>query len=339
MSERIPYGVRVAVCGLGNIGETHLANLLTMRGCVVAGVFDQDAERMQVIARRYDLPAYRDWPALLSDRSVDAIILATPGSAHRRGVLACLEADKHVFVEKPLAENVDDAKAIVVAAARARTIVQGGFCERFNSSFLEAKAAMPRLGRVSSVQSSRVAPLSLANPAWRLGPLDTAVHNFDLICWLTGLRAVKLQAFSAQIYSDIPGPTAVTTVVRFDGGLTAIDHIAWVRDGAHPLAACARARMTLYGESGVFDVDLSTRPASLLTADAYVQPDSVVIGRTDYYGCLRLQLDAFLRAIETKSLSPVPAVDGLRAELIAIAALSSLNTGLEVTIPEDAWAS
>lgn len=337
MSERRQSGPRVAVCGLGNIGWTHLANLLTMRGSTVAGVFDRNAERAGTVARRHDLPAYRDWSALLADRSVDAVVLATPGAAHRRGVLDCLEAGKHVFVEKPLADDADDARAIVAAAARSRAVVQVGFCERFNPSFLEAKAAMPRLGRVSSVQSSRVAPLALSDPAWRLGPLDTAVHNFDLICWLTGLRPVTVRALPAHIYADVPGPTAVTTVVRFDGGLTAVDHVAWVRDGHHPLAVCARARLTLFGESGVFDVDLSSRPASLLTADGYAQPDSVILGRPDYYGCLRLQLDAFLRAIETGAPSPVPAADGLRAELVAVAALSSLTSGHEVAIPEDAW--
>ena len=336
VSERNLSAVRVAVCGLGNIGTVHLANLLTLRGCAVSGVYDTD--RKQAVARRFDVPAYRDWPALLADRAADAVVLATPAADHRRGVLDCLEAGQSVFVEKPLAETADDARAVVAAAARSNVPVQVGFCERFNPSFLEAKAAVPRLGRVASVQSSRVAPLALSDPAWRLGPLDTAIHNFDLICWLTGRRPLSVTAHAARLYADAPGPTAVTTVIRFDGVLTAVGHVAWVRDARHPLAACARARMTLYGDAGVFDIDLSSRPASLLTSDGYTQPDTVTLGRPDDFGCLRLQLDAFLRAVETGA-SPVPAADGLRAELLAIAALHTLERGHEVAISEDAWPS
>ncbi len=61
----------------------------------------------------------------------------------------------------------------------------------------------------------------------------------------------------------------------------------------------------------------------------------MTLGRPDYFGCLRLQLDAFLRAVETGAPLPVPAADGLRAELVALAALKSLETGHEVPTPEE----
>jgi predicted dehydrogenase len=329
--------VRVAVCGLGTIGRQHADNLSSLRGCALAGVFDRDAERRDAAAVRLGVRAYRAWAEALADPAVDAVLVATPGAAHRAAVLPALEAGKHVFVEKPLADTLADARAMVAAAAASDRVVQVGFCERFNPAFVEAKCATPRLGRVAAVQSSRVAPLALAHPEWGLGVLDTAVHNFDLLLWLTGRRPVAVRAHGARLYPEVPGFTAVTTTVRCDDGLIATDYVAWLRDAAHPLAACARARLALYGERGVFEVDQTARPASLLTADGFAQPDTVITGRPEYFGCLRLQLDAFLRAVETGGPSPVPAADGLKAELVATAAQVSLATGCEVPIPEGAW--
>ncbi len=335
--KRLHHSIRVVVCGLGNIGRIHLDNLRSLRGCEVAGVFDQDETAAENSVDGMSCRVYSNWEGVLADESVDAVIVATPGKAHRAGVLSALKANKHVFVEKPLADDLADSAAIHHAAKQRQLVVQVGFCERFNPSFIEGRHAVATIGPVRSIQSSRVTPLSLSNPQWGLGALDTAIHNFDLILWLSGQRPISVQSFGVSLYPDIPRPTAITTIIQFESRLTAVDHVAWLRDRAHPLAACARARMAIYGEQGIFDIDLSTRPASLLTSDSFTQPDSVILGRSDYFSCLRLQLDAFLTAIETGSPSPVTTLDGLRAEYIATAAQKSLATGTPTFISEESW--
>src|SRR5262249_22011182 len=142
----------------------------------VAGVYDRDPGRTAAHAARAGVRAYWSSEELLADPAADAVLLATPASAHRDGVAAALAAGKHVFVEKPLADTVADARAIAAASAgHPGLVVQVGFCERFNLQYIEAKRAVPQLGRIRAVQSSRVAPLGLSDPAWGLGPLDTAV--------------------------------------------------------------------------------------------------------------------------------------------------------------------
>lgn len=325
--------IRVAVCGLGAIGGEHLANLRTLRGCAVAGVFDREPARTAAATDRHRVRAYPSFAALLADPGIDAVVLATPAAAHRDGVRAALAAGKHVFVEKPLADTLADARAVHAAARAAGRVVQVGFCERFNPAYLEAKRAVPAVGTVRSVRSSRDAPLRLADPGWPLGPLDTAVHNFDLVLWLTGWRPVAVTAFAEAVYPDWPGPTAVTTVVECDGG-TAVDHTAWVKADAHPLARSARSRLTLHGDRGVFEVDQSTRPAALLTAEGFRQPDTVLLGGPDYYGCLKLELDAFVAAVAAGGPSPVPTAAGVRAEAVAVAALASARTGRRVPVED-----
>src|SRR5262245_2581310 len=105
--------IRVAICGVGKIGKVHLQNLLSLRGCRVAGIYDASAEERARVAQVLSVPAYGTWDELLQDAALDAVVIATPTSSHRELGGAALAAGKHVFLEKPLAGTLEDARAIV----------------------------------------------------------------------------------------------------------------------------------------------------------------------------------------------------------------------------------
>jgi myo-inositol 2-dehydrogenase/D-chiro-inositol 1-dehydrogenase len=239
-------------------------------------------------------------------------------------------------VEKPLAGTLADAEAIAGAASAAAPVVQVGFCERFNAQHLEAKRAVASgaLGRVCAIHSSRVAPYSMSNPAWDLGVLDTAVHNLDLILWLMGRAPATVLARGAQVYSESAIPHTATIILGFDDGCMAVDHIAWLKDDAHPLHHCARSRMMIHGDGGVFQIDLTSRPSSLLRDHAFTEIDSVILGGPEYAGCLKLQFEAFLTSIETGAPVLAPVTDAVTTERVAIAAQQSLRTGREIQLRE-----
>lgn len=320
---------RLAICGLGNIGAVHLENLRSIRGCAVAGVFDTDRSRVPA-----GVHGYSSFEELLGDPQVDGVVIATPSSSHRALAVAALEAGKHVFVEKPLAGTLADAAAIVEAASRSGRVAQSGFCERFNVNYLEAKRAVcgGTLGRIRSIQTSRVAPLSFSDPTWELGVLDTAVHNFDLILWLIGKPPVAVLARGVQVYRESEIPHAVTTLLTFDDGALAADHIAWLKDDAYPLHQCARSRMTLQCERGSFSIDLTDRPSAMLTTNEYRKLDTVILGDPAYYGCLKLQFEGFLRSIEDGAQVLAPLEEALLTERVALAARESLVSGQEVRL-------
>lgn len=324
--------INIAIAGYGNIGKVHAANLASIRGCRLAGVCDIRAEALS------DAPAhlrrYANLTDMLQDASIDAVVISTPSDSHASISEAALQAGKHIFVEKPLAGTLADAEAIVAASAKAPLVAQAGFCERFNPQYLEAKRAVERgsIGSIRAIQSSRVAPYSLGNTGWDLGILDTAVHNLDLILWLMQQAPVSVRCFGAYVYPDAMKCHSATTLLRFDDGTLATDHIAWLRDERHPLHECARSAMRIIGTSGVFEIDLTARPSSVLTAEAYRQVDTVIIGGPDYYGCLKLQFEAFLRSIEENEPVLAPLRDALLAEKVVIAAAESLRTGLEVRL-------
>ena len=94
---------KLAICGLGNIGQVHLQNLRSLRGCEISGIFDLRAEVLERHAKIYGVRTYGSVDELLHDEDSDAVVIATPTASHRELTLAALACDKHVFLEKPLA--------------------------------------------------------------------------------------------------------------------------------------------------------------------------------------------------------------------------------------------
>jgi predicted dehydrogenase len=326
---------RVALCGVGNIGKVHLGNVRSLRGCEVSGIYSLQTAELTQLAAANGVLAYPNADAMFSDPAVDAVIIASPSDTHRALVEQALADGKHVFVEKPLADTLEDAQAIVTAAERhPDRVVQVGFCERFNAQYIEAKssARAGSLGRVRCIHSSRVAPYGLGNPAWQLGALDTAVHNLDLILWLLEEMPVWVFARGVQIYPQSKMQHSITSLLEFASGALVTDTVTWLADAAHPLSKCARSRMHLMGETGSFEIDLSARPSALLTSTEYREVDTVLLGGEAYYGCLKLQFEAFLRSVEEGVPVLVPVSDAYRAEQVVLHIQKSLQTGAPVEI-------
>ena len=326
----------LAICGVGNIGKVHIENLLSVRGCRISGLYDTNRAELKRVAGRFALRAYGSLNEVLDDHNVEAVVIATPSDTHRELTCRALAAGKHVFVEKPLAGTLEDAAAIVDAARASDRVVQVGFCERFNVNYLEARRAVRdgRVGRIRAMHTSRVAPYDMSNPAWELGVLDTAVHNLDLILWLMGRSPASVLARGVQVYADSAVPHSATIVMTFEDGAMAVDHIAWMKDRGHPLNQCARSRMLIQGDAGIFEIDLTDRPSRLLDRDGYRKIDSVIIGAPEYAGCLKLQFEYFLRSVEEGAPVVAPVEDALATERVTMAALESLRSGREVRIAD-----
>jgi myo-inositol 2-dehydrogenase / D-chiro-inositol 1-dehydrogenase len=326
---------RLALCGVGNIGKVHLGNLRSLRGCEVSGIFSLQMAELTQLAAANRVRAYPSAEALFSDSAVDAVVIASPSDTHRALVQQALAAGKHVFVEKPLADTLEDAEAIVAAAKRhPDRVVQVGFCERFNPQYIEAKNSLQAgsLGRVRCIHSSRVAPYGLGNPAWQLGALDTAVHNLDLILWLLEEMPVRVYARGVQIYPESRMQHSVTSLLEFASGALVTDTVTWLADAAHPLSKCARSRMHLMGERGSFEIDLSARPSALLTSTEYREVDTVLLGGEAYYSCLKLQFEAFLRSVEEGAPVLAPVNDAYQVEQVVLHIQTSLQLGAPVVI-------
>ena len=154
---------RVAVIGLGWFGEKHCEALAAIPGVELYALCTRTVKRLRDVADRFGVEhTSTDYRELLEDPSVDAVSVVTMWDQHAAPTLAALEAGKHVFLEKPMASTMDDARAIVAAAeAAAGSFMVGHIC-RFNPRYAAAhrEIAAGRIGRIVSLYARRNIPAS-----------------------------------------------------------------------------------------------------------------------------------------------------------------------------------
>ena len=127
--------LRTGIIGAGRVFPNHIIPLKKLDDVEVTAVCDREYARARDRAAEFDIPhMYTDWRELLAG-PVDAVFILTPPALHAEHAIAALEAGKHVFCEKPLAQNLDDGRAIVEAAEAAGVVCQIGFNNMFEPEY------------------------------------------------------------------------------------------------------------------------------------------------------------------------------------------------------------
>jgi len=146
--------VTFGLIGYGNIGHRHAQHIHAHPHSRLGGVYDIRPERMEACCA--EVPgtvAYPDLEHLLQDPSVDIVSICTPNAYHAQQAIACLDAGKHVLVEKPMALSVADGEAMIAASVRSGSSLFVVKQNRFNAPVQAVRKLMDegRLGRVYSV--------------------------------------------------------------------------------------------------------------------------------------------------------------------------------------------
>lgn len=182
--------IRVGVIGCGAIGKEHIKRLHhKLLGSRVTAVMDVVTDGAKAGAELADeqCKVYDNINDIVADPEVDALVVTTPGFAHKEAVLAAVKAGKPVFVEKPLATTAADCKEIVdTEMAGGRQLVQVGFMRRYDKGYLQMKELLdsgsfgkPLLAkcthRAISVDDAYTTDMAVT---------DTAIHEIDCMHWL-----------------------------------------------------------------------------------------------------------------------------------------------------------
>jgi len=179
--------VRVGIVGLGYWGPNLVRNLHEVAGAEVAWMCDLRAEMLDTVGRRF--PAVRqtrDYRDVLADGSVDAVAIVTPVATHYELAMQALEAGKHVFVEKPLAESSDHARQLIRAAFERGLVLMPGHTFLYSPPVTRIRELIRsgELGDIYSISMSRVnlgLHQSDVSVIWDLGPHDFSI----LLYWLS----------------------------------------------------------------------------------------------------------------------------------------------------------
>jgi predicted dehydrogenase len=220
--------VRIGVVGLGYWGPNLARNFDALPDAELVWLCDDSEEALERQARRFpSARATTSFEDLLGAPELDAVALATPVPAHAEQAQRVLEAGKHCFVEKPLAQAASEAEAVVEAARSAgRTLMVGHLLE-YHPGLEALKELVDRheLGKVHYIYGNRLNLGKLRpeeNALWSLG-----AHDVSVVLRLAGEEPVECHAHG-ECYMQDGVEDVVFCFMRFPSGLAAHLHLSWL---------------------------------------------------------------------------------------------------------------
>jgi UDP-N-acetylglucosamine 3-dehydrogenase len=329
--------VRIGVIGLGWFGEIHCQAIKAVPGLELAALCTRTQSRLAEMGTKFGVDQlYTDYHDMLANPDIDAVSVVTMWDQHIEPTLAALAAGKHVFLEKPMADNVADCRAIVEAAATARGHLMVGHICRFNPRFAAAKQQIAdgAIGNVLSLSSRRNIPA-----AWtpeilnKIGPIaGDAVHDIDLMLWFTESRVVSAYAQTVDLRGK-KYPDIAQTMFRFESGASATLETVWCMPDKTPFDI--DERMSIIGSDGFIHVQDTFPNLGIVTKDGFRSPDTtywpVVHGVMG--GALRDEFAYFARCCATGTAPEVITPEQSMAAVEAVlAAEESAVTGKVVQL-------
>jgi predicted dehydrogenase len=178
--------IRCGVIGVGRMGRHHARVYANMPGCELVGVVDADKARREEMADKFETQAYASVEELLA-AGVDAVSVAVPTTHHRAAAEPLLNAGVACLIEKPLAGDVETARAIKELADRTGTVLMVGHIERFNPVMRAMQKAnangQPIIPRF--MQVVRVSPMTFRSVDVGV-VMDMMIHDIDVVLMLMG---------------------------------------------------------------------------------------------------------------------------------------------------------
>lgn len=205
--------LKIGVFGVGHLGKFHLNNWKEIPGTEVVGFFDPDDDTSRDVSDKYQLPRFLDAEILMD--ACDAIDVVAPTPFHFELCEKAIKKGKHVFVEKPLANTMDEAHQLVKLAAESGIKVQVGHVERFNPAFLAVK------DMTLNPMFIEVHRLAQFNPRGTEVSviLDLMIHDIDIILSIVKSDVKSISASGVAVMTDTPDIANVR--IEFHNGCVA----------------------------------------------------------------------------------------------------------------------
>jgi len=333
--------VRAAIVGLGRWGRILVESVHGKTGDI-AFVLAQTRSRAKAedFCRDKNIALVDDFSAVLSDKTIDAVVLATPHSQHKEQIERAARAGKHIFVEKPFTLTRRDAVAALDAVTKAGVVLAVGFNRRFHPNIVELKTRLDggRLGEIGSCVGEHTAFAGMFTPreTWRADPRESpagamtalGIHTVDTMIHLLG-RIREVHCINARRAAPhIDDTTSV--MLKFANGASGLFFAS--------LATAANYRIAVYGSKGFAEIlggsldDFRFVPApDSPSANWTVAPAPEVIHRPGF-DLLRAELTAFAAAIRKRAPYPVTPDEVLHGVEVFEAIVTSAESGKPVTI-------
>ena len=305
--------IRAGVIGVGHLGQHHARLYTSLPGSQLIGVVDQSIERAQVVAARHGARVFRTADELLPH--VDVVSIAVPTSGHYAVVQACLNAGKHVLVEKPIAITLEEAQELVQLAKQRGCCLQVGHSERFNPIMAMMR---PFIGQPVFIECHRLSSFSERGIDVDV-VLDLMIHDLDLVLSLNPGPVEEVRAAGVAVLSS--SIDIANARIQFQSGCVA--NLTSSRVSTNKMR-----RLRLFQRENYLSIDFQTRQGMICRRNAKAEGQSTVEVEQLQGGDeepLKLQLASFLHAAGTGTRPVVSGEDGAAAVVVAHQVLQAIE--------------
>lgn len=205
--------LKVGVLGAGHLGKIHLRLLNQSSKYELVGFYDPFQENATKIVKEFSYKKFDSISELI--QAVDVIDIVTPTLSHYECALEAIKAGKHVFIEKPISNTVQEAEEIISLAKKHKVKGQVGHVERFNPAF---KAVKDQIQHPMFIETHRLAEF---NPRGTDVPvvLDLMIHDIDAILSVVKSKVKSVNASGVAVISD--SPDIANARIEFENGCVA----------------------------------------------------------------------------------------------------------------------
>ena len=318
--------IRVGVIGAGGMGTFHARTINAMPDATVAALADPFAPHLNDLASELDATTETDPSKVITDDNIDAVIIASPDETHAELTLACLERNKPVLCEKPLATSATDAKRVVQAEeAKGRRFIQLGFMREYDPAHLQLVAALGPLGAIHHLHCThRNAPAPNRPIDVIIG--QSVVHDIHSVRYLTGAEIAEVSASVTRQPLGSPG-----------GGIRHIIVLCRLTNGAHATLEFDNAAYAYEVTVDVTAVDGRAMTGRQLRAEVHTNGHRRIETGADWFArfadAYRLQDRAWIDSVLAGAPPTGPsAADGVAAQTVVEAIVAAADSGRTVAV-------
>lgn len=327
--------LNIALIGAGRIGQVHAKTIAAHPQATLTLVCDPFEDAAEKLASQYGARFCQDAEEVFSDLDVDAVVIGSPTPLHIPHLIAAAKAGKAVLCEKPIALDIKDVIAAQAELDAISTPVMFGFNRRFDPSFMAVHTAVEE-GRIGELEQLTIISRDPAAPPVEYIKIsggifrDMTIHDFDMARFFLGditeVHAVG-QNLDPAIKETCDFDAAVVTLRSTSGA------VATIINNRH-CASGYDQRLEASGREGALFAD-NIRPTTVRLSNAEMtdaQDPYLNFFLERYADAYRIELSAFIEAVEGGAPTPTTVTDAIEALRLAEAATESARTGQPVRL-------
>ncbi len=323
--------LKIGVFGTGHLGKFHLNNWREIRDVEVVGFYDPNESAAQEVIQKYQVARFFD-PETLMD-AVDAVDIVAPTNYHFDLCEQAIKKGKHVFVEKPLANDMEEARKLVQLAKESNIKMQVGHVERFNPAFLALKEVdlHPMFIEVHRLAqfNPRGTEVSVI--------LDLMIHDIDIILSIVKSEVKTISASGVAVMTDTPDIANVR--MEFNNGCVA-------NLSASRISLKKMRKMRIFQKDAYIGVDFLNKKTEIIRLKTSKDIDAfsfdietpkgnktiaIVNPQVPEVNAIRKELEEFVHSILKNQPTVVSEVDGYRAMDVAHQILDKIKYNLQLS--------